>query len=78
MKTARLPFIDYPQVGARLRTLVTERKVSRQELAEKAGVKESNLSRFMVSGIGISGDKVKSIADVLDIDVRELYGIPVQ
>ena len=61
-------------VGARIREVRKERKITLQELAEKLGVRHTTVSRYEKGIITIPSDKLKAIADILEVSPEYLLG----
>lgn len=54
---------------------MSELNLNNQQLAKKAGLSPSTISRYLTGEISsIRGDKLKKVADALECDIRELTG----
>lgn len=73
MSRIAYPFVEKSTVASNLRAAVQKSNLSAKEIAERAEVKASHLSRFLRTGSGISPDKIERVAAVVGTDVRKIY-----
>lgn len=62
-------------VTERIDCIIQSRKISRRQLAIKAGIPPSSLQSAMARGKNISFEMLQKIANALEVDVSELLGI---
>ena len=60
-------------MNSNLRTILKEKNISQKELAEKIGLTESAVSRFINENRIPTGENMLKIANVLDVRVEDLY-----
>ena len=73
---ARKTLSSSPQVasiGARLRRLRKERRLTQSELARQIGIQQSDLSRMEKGEYRVSLDNLFKILNVFDVDVTEFF-----
>lgn len=56
------------QVGAKINAILKSKNMTQRDLAEKTGISESSISRY-ISGTGLHVDSLAKIAAALDIDI---------
>ena len=72
----RQPHSETPQaaqIGARLRRLRKERRLSQSELARQIGIQQSDLSRMEKGEYRVSLDNLFKILSVFDIKVADFF-----
>ena len=57
----------------RLNEIIKEKEINSKVLAEKVDVSPNTISRIANGGSFPSGDLLVKIAEVLDVDIRELF-----
>lgn len=60
-------------MNSNLRTILKEKNISQKELAEKVGLTESAVSRFINENRIPTGENMLKIAKVLNMKVEDLY-----
>ena len=60
-------------MNSNLRAILKEKNISQKELAEKIGLTESAVSRFINENRIPTGENMLKIADVLNVKVEDLY-----
>jgi len=60
-------------MNSNLRAILKEKNISQKELAEKIGLTESAVSRFINENRIPTGENMLKIANVLDVRVEDLY-----
>ena len=60
-------------MNSNLRTILKEKNISQKELAEKVGLTESAVSRFIKENRVPTGKNMLAIANVLNVKVEDLY-----
>ena len=63
-------------IGARLQSLLEERKMSRRELSAKTGLTEAAISRYITGQREPRTITLSSIARALDVSIDELLQTP--
>jgi transcriptional regulator with XRE-family HTH domain len=64
-------------IGANIRARRRALGFNQEELAEKLGLTQANISRIEANPRGPSGEMLLALADALNCDVRELLGIEI-
>ncbi|BBG60852.1 XRE family transcriptional regulator [Providencia rustigianii] len=59
-------------VGARIRTLRKDRRMSIQQLSKKLGISQQHQSRHELGDMRIHVDTIYSISEILELDINEL------
>ena len=69
---------DKSTVAERLGTALKERGIMQRQLAEKAGVTETTISRYVNGTRTPKGNNIKKIADALNVSADYLLGVDVK
>ena len=64
-----------PSIGANIKAIRRALGLNQEDLAEKLGLTQANISRIEASAKGPSADTLLAIAEALGCDVRELMGV---
>ncbi|BCQ59264.1 hypothetical protein PBOI14_10140 [Pseudomonas sp. Boi14] len=67
------PLIDRTQVGARLRTIRKNQKLTLKQLSERSGVALSTLSKMELAQVSVSYEKLAAAARALGVDIAQLF-----
>lgn len=70
--------IDYKSIGARIRAVRTERKITQEQLAEAVGVGTSHLSHIETGAGNASLETLIQIINALDCSADELLCLEVK
>ncbi len=67
------PLIDRSQVGARLRGIRKDQKLTLKQLSERSGVALSTLSKMELAQVSVSYEKLAAAARALGVDIAQLF-----
>lgn len=67
------PLIDRTQVGARLRSIRKNQKLTLKQLSERSGVALSTLSKMELAQVSVSYEKLAAAARALGVDIAQLF-----
>lgn len=67
------PLIDRSQVGARLRRIRKDQKLTLKQLSERSGVALSTLSKMELAQVSVSYEKLAAAARALGVDIAQLF-----
>lgn len=67
------PLIDRAQVGARLRVIRKNQKLTLKQLSERSGVALSTLSKMELAQVSVSYEKLAAAARALSVDIAQLF-----
>ena len=67
------PLIDRAQVGARLRVMRKNQKLTLKQLSERSGVALSTLSKMELAQVSVSYEKLAAAARALGVDIAQLF-----
>lgn len=67
------PLIDRAQVGARLRVIRKNQKLTLKQLSERSGVALSTLSKMELAQVSVSYEKLAAAARALGVDIAQLF-----
>lgn len=67
------PLIDRRQVGARLRGIRKDQKLTLKQLSERSGVALSTLSKMELAQVSVSYEKLAAAARALGVDIAQLF-----
>lgn len=70
--------IDYKQIGARIRAVRTEKKITQEQLAEAVGVGTSHISHIETGSGKASLETLIQIINALDCSADELFCLEVR
>lgn len=62
------------RIASNVRAEMARRRITQTEIAKKAGIPQSGLSRRLVGSTPFTVNEIERIAEVLDIQVNELIG----
>ncbi len=66
----------YLRIGEHIQRIRKSKKLSAEALGNRIGVTKKTIRRYELGEIKISVERIKQIADVLDIEVSSLYPQP--
>lgn len=67
------PQLDRDEVGARLRAVRKQRKLTLKQLSDLSGVAVSTLSKMELAQVSVSYDKLAAAARALEVDIAQLF-----
>ncbi|MGL5998793.1 MAG: helix-turn-helix domain-containing protein [Pseudomonas proteolytica] len=67
------PLIDRSQIGARLRGIRKNQKLTLKQLSERSGVALSTLSKMELAQVSVSYEKLAAAARALGVDIAQLF-----
>lgn len=67
------PLIDRAQVGARLRVIRKNQKLTLKQLSERSGVALSTLSKMELAQVSVSYEKLAAAARALGVDIAQMF-----
>ncbi len=67
------PQLDRDEVGARLRAVRKQRKLTLKQLSDLSGVAVSTLSKMELAQVAVSYDKLAAAARALEVDIAQLF-----
>jgi len=65
--------LDRHEVGARLRAVRKQQKLTLKQLSERSGVAVSTLSKMELAQVAVSYDKLAAAARALQVDIAQLF-----
>lgn len=62
-------------ITARLKLAVYRSKMTRKEIAEKAGIREGTLEQYLYCGVMPGADKLAALCQAMDVDPGWVLGV---
>lgn len=62
-------------ITARLKLAVYRSKMTRKEIAEKAGIREGTLEQYLYCGVMPGADKLAALCQALEVDPGWVMGV---
>lgn len=62
-------------ITARLKLAVYRSKMTRKEIAEKAGIREGTLEQYLYCGVMPGADKLAALCQTLEVDPGWVMGV---